>query len=235
MGFKTKTGKPCMLLLKLGQREHLERLREGTLYMNSLAFFKSVESDSARGDPYEGTDSITQPSDIGQIVIDPHIPGWEKLHVPPSDLTGPVRIALNRTSSCNIFCMFSVSRPIDGPIFPKSYQWFGDSFVLFTNTKEFLTRVVAAAKRQGLNVKSRPVEYYDGTKYSGATGRFRKRSIYSHQNEYRVVVEPGIVGPLHLQIGDLSDITSEVTRLDLADEVLKFSSNDAVEAGLSWD
>jgi hypothetical protein len=226
-----------MLLLKLGQREHMEMLRKGLLYMNSLAFFKLLEADPARSDPYEGTDSIIQPFDIAEFILDPHIPGLDPFHVhgAPDGLVGPVRIALNRTSSCNILCMFAVNRLIEAPIFPKSRQWFGDSFVLFTDIREFFTRLEAVAKRQGLKVEGRPVEYYDETKYSGRTGRFRKPSIYSHQSEYRIVVEPGVDGPFRFEIGDLSDITSEVIPLDVADEALKFSPADALEAGLSWD
>lgn len=235
MGLRTRTGEPCMLLLKLGQKEHMEMLRKGLLYMNSLAFFTSLEADPARGDPYEGTDSIIQPCDIGEFIIDPQIPTFEKIRVVPSDLAGPVRIALQRTSSCNVFCLFAVNKPIEGSIFPKSYQWFGDSFVLFTHTQEFLSRVAAAAKRRGLKVEGRLVEYYDEFKYSGATGRFRKPSIYSHQSEYRIALETGVQGPFRFEVGDVRDITSEVFPLDSADEVLKFRPADAEAAGLSWD
>ncbi len=175
-----------MILLKLGQKEHLEMLRKGLLYMNSLAYFTALEADVARGDPYEGTDSILQPCDIGEFHFDPHVPGIDPLHVhgAPDGLVGPVRFALHRTSSCNIFCMFAVSKPVVGPIFPKSSEWPGDHFVLFTNTQEFFNKVVFAAKDQGLRVEGRAVEYYDETKYSGQTGRFRKRSVYSYQCEY---------------------------------------------------
>ena len=79
------------------------------------------------------------------------------------------------------------------------------------------------------------VKYYDETKYSGKVGRFLKRSTYSYQREYRIAVEPGVHEPFHFEIGDLRDITSEVISRDLADDVLKFSPEDAVEAGLSWD
>ena len=68
-----------MLLLKLGQREHMEMLRKGLLYRNSLAFFKLLEADPARSDPYEGTDSIIQPFDIAEFILDPHIVGSGKL------------------------------------------------------------------------------------------------------------------------------------------------------------
>jgi hypothetical protein len=226
-----------MILLKLGQKEHLEMLRKGLLFMNSLAYFTALEDDAARGDPYEGTDSILQPCDIGEFLFDPHVPGIDRFHVygAPDGLVGPVRIALDRTSSCNIFCMFAVNKPVVGPIFPRAHEWPGDHFVLFTNTQEFFNRVVVAAKNQGLRVEGRAVEYYDEAKYSGQTGRFRKRSVFSYQREYRISVEPGIDGPLRFEIGDLSDITSEVISRDLADDVLKFSPHDAVEAGLSWD
>jgi hypothetical protein len=222
------------VLLKLGAREHLEMLRKGLLYMNPLAFFASLEGDPARGDPYEGTESIFQPRDIGEFVIDPHLPSWEKIEVAPSDLAGPLQIALDQTSRCHIFCLFAVNRPVDGPIFPKSYEWFGESFLLFTNTQEFLSRVVAAARRQDLRGRARLVEYYDETRYSGPIGRFRKPSKYSHQCEYRIALETGADGPFRFEIGDLTDITSEVIPMALADDVLKFRSEDARAAGSSW-
>jgi hypothetical protein len=226
-----------MILLKLGQKEHLEMLRKGLLYMNPLAYFTALEDDAARGDRYEGTSYILQPCDIGEFLFDPHLPDMDPFHVhgAPDGLVGPVRIALNRTSSCNIFCMFAVNAPIVGPIFARAREWPGNHFVLFTNTQEFVNRVVAAAKSRGLRVGGRTVEYYDETNYSGQTGRFRKRSVFSYQCEYRIVVEPGVDGPLHFEIGDLSEITSEVISRDLADDVLRFSPKDAVEAGLSWD
>jgi len=236
MSLKTQSGQPCMLLLKLGQKEHLEKLRAGLLYMNSLAYFTALESDAARSDPYEGTDTIMQPCDIGEFVFDPRMPGIQPLRFngPPDGLL-ELRISLNRTSACNIFCMFAVTQPFVASIFPRTREWPGDHFVLITNTQEFVNRVAVAARRQRLRVEGRAVEYYDETKYSGQVGRFRKRSVYSYQCEYRIVVEPGVDGPFLFEIGDLRDITSEVISRDLADDVLKFSPEDAVEAGLSWD
>ena len=90
----------------------------------------------------EGTDSIIQPCDIGEFIIDPQIPIFEKIRVVPSDLAGPVRIALQRTSSCNIFCLFAVNKPIEGSIFPKSYQW-------FTTIPLFYSRTPAGVPLQG--------------------------------------------------------------------------------------
>jgi hypothetical protein len=132
--------------------------------------------------------------------------------------------------------MFSITEPIVGPVFPEGHAWPGDHFVLFTNTPEFLTRIARAANSQGLlAVQCGMVKYYDEAEYSGETGRFRKRSRFAYLREFRIVAEPGLDGPRHFEIGDLTDITSEVTPLSVADEVLKFSPEDAIAAGLSWD
>src|ERR1022692_150461 len=160
-----------MLLLKLGEREHLEMLRRGLLYMNSLAFFKSLEADQTRRDRREGIDYIYQPGDC-EFVLDPGIPGFEKIRASAASGLAGVQIRTRRTSSCNIFCMFAVTKPIEGSLFPKSHPWFGDSFLIFTQTQEFLSRVEAAANHQGLKGECRLVQYYDENNYTGEAGRF---------------------------------------------------------------
>lgn len=235
MPFKTQSGEPCAILLKLGKKEHLETLREGLLYMNTLDYFNKLEVDSARSDEYEGTDSILQPKHIRHFILDADVPGRSPHAVNPQSLIGPIRTARLRTSACNVFCMFSITEPIVGPVFPEGHEWFGDHFVLFTETPQFLTRVALALQSQGLRGCRGMVEYYDESEYSGETGRFRKRSRFAYQREYRIVVGPGLDGPRRFEIGDLTDITSDVTPLSLADEVLQFTPEEAIAAGLTWD
>jgi hypothetical protein len=235
LALKTQNGEFCWILLKLGQKEHLEMLRKGLLYMNTLDYFNKLEEDLARSDQYEGTDSILQPQHIKSFVIETKVPGFEFHRVNPQELCGPIRVGRFATSACNLFCMVSINEPIVGPIFPKCREWFGDHFVLFTDVPAFLDRVATAARTQRLNAEGRLVEYYDESEYSGQTGRFRKRNRFAYQREFRVIVEPGLDGPRSFEIGDLSDITSEVTPLSLADDVMKFTPEDAIAAGLTWD
>jgi hypothetical protein len=223
-----------MLLLKLGRKEHLESLRKGLLYMNPLAYFRSLEADQARGDPHEGIDYIYQPGDC-EFVLETGIPGFEKIRGSAASGLASVQIRMQRTSSCNIFCMFAVTKPVEGPVFPKSDYWFGDSFLIFTQTQEFLSRVAAAAKHRGLKYEGRLVQYYDEKKYTGAAGRFSKPSSFSYQREYRIALETDGRGPLCFEIGDLCEITSDVLPIDLADQVLRFRAEDLQAAGLSWD
>lgn len=235
MALKTHDGRQVAILFKIGQKEHLEMLRHGLLYMNTLDYFIKLEADGARADSYEGTDRILQPQHVRDFVIEPHVPGLSPHRVNPKDLAGPIRMGRRQTSACNVFCLCIVREPIVGPVFPEVHDWFGEHFVLFTDTQAFLDRVVLAAKRQELRIEARPVEYFDESEYSGETGRFRKRSCFAYQREYRIAAEPGLEGPRRFEIGDLTDITSEVTSRSVADEVLKFTPEDAAEAGLVWD
>jgi hypothetical protein len=232
MGYSA--GQDWMLLLKLGRREHLEAVRQGRLYMNPLSYFIDLEEDKARGDPFEGTETIIQPKDIGDFHIDPKMPGMGRITITEADLAGPVRIRLEDTSACNLFCLFAITSPIDGVIFPQEYPWFGDSILLFKNTEEFLSRLQRAAAEQHLRGEGRLVTYYDENAYSGRTGRFMKSSRYSHQKEYRLTLETGKDCPFVFDVGELTDITSEILPFDKADELMKFDSAAALKAGLSF-
>jgi hypothetical protein len=219
-------------LLKFGERVHLEELRNhGIIYMRSLAEFTKLESDSARGDPYEGATNIIQPKHVKNLVLE--APGFGKHAINPSDLCGPVRIAKFVTSACNVYCMFAITGPVDGELVNRQNLQFGDSFLLVLHPQEFLDRIVKAAKETGLaSLESRLVDYFDESEYSGKVGRFRKRSAFSYQNEFRIVVEPGSNTPRKLAVGSLTDITSEVLPLAEVSQHLDFSPRSFQEAGL---
>jgi hypothetical protein len=223
-----------MILLKLGRKAHLEELRHGLLYMNPLSYFRTLEDGSTRGDKREGDDYILQPEEAN-LVIDTGIPSIGRISAAPGDLAGPIRIARDRTRSCNLFCMFAITRPVERPMFGTSHGWPGDSFVLFTHTQEFLSRIALAAQEQGKRIESGLVEYYDDLTYSGQLGRFRKPTRFSYQSEYRIALEPESVRAIPFQVADLTDITSQVFPIDRADDVLKFDSEDLAADGISWD
>jgi len=223
-----------MIFIKLGRKEHMEQFRTGLLYMNTLSYFRELEADTARADRREGVDSIIQPKDLGETYIDTGAPGVGRISIPPEDLAGPITFSMNRTRHCNLFCLYALTKPVKNLLFPREHDWFGDSLVLVTNTQEFLNRLGIAATEQKLTMGGAPVEYYDDNSYSGRVGRFKKPSRFAHQNEYRITIETGVDEAFRLQIGDISNLTSEVMPLDRADEFLKFTEADATEAGLNW-
>lgn len=198
--------------------------------MSCLADFPKLESDPARGDCFEGTAHIIQPKDV-EITIDTGKVGRGKLVARGSDLAGPVRIEPDGVASCNVYCMFAVTKPVDGELVNSENLKFGDWVVAVLNVGEFLSRVAMAAKASGITYQAGTVEYYNAEKHSGETGRFRKRSIFAYQNEYRIVVEPGSAQPRKLVVGSLLDITSEILPSREANQRFDFSSRSAREAG----
>jgi hypothetical protein len=189
----------------------------------------------ARGDRFEGIDSILQPQHLGEAYIDSGIPSIGRIEIRREDLAGPITVAMNRTARCNLFCLYALTKPVQDVLFSTEHDWFGgDSLVLIRNTQEFLDRIRRAALEQKLPLEGAPVEYFDEAGYSGKVGRFKKSARFSYQHEYRIAIETGISGPFRFQIGDILDITSEVIQFDRAEECLKFTEADAREAGLTW-
>jgi hypothetical protein len=220
-------------LLRFSRQEYLQRFRdEGFLYLNTLQYFRDLESDPERADPFEGTETIIQPKDLGESFIDTptHL---GRIAISPQDLAGPVRIALNRTMACNVYCTFGVTGPVDSDIVPERGLGLGDWFVLVLNPSEFISRVSAAARDVGLGCQSGLVQYYDSRQYSGYVGPFRKPSEFASQNEFRLVLGPGCGQPVELVAGSLVDITSEVLPTCDVNTLLDFSSSSFCEAGLA--
>jgi hypothetical protein len=225
---------PVYALLKFGQKQHIQAFRnDGLLYMKPLAEFAKLESDAARGDRFEGTTEIIQPQHVGELRFDTGTLGLGKFTAKPSDLAGPIRVGLSRTASCNVYCMFAVTKPVDGELVSSQNFEFGDSCVIVLNPPEFLNRFVRAATDAGVSYQHGLVEYYDLDEYSGEIGRFRKRSSFSYQNEFRIVVEPGSTEPRELLIGSLLDITSEVIPSSEINQRFDFSTRSAREAGIA--
>jgi len=220
------------VLLKFGTRAHLEQFREdGLLYMNPQAYFSKLEDDLVRKDRFEGTDKIFQPNDLKHLTIESNVDG-KKIVIKPSDMAGPLRISMGK-SACNVYCMFSVTRPMIGDAIDKRNQAFGDSFAIVLNTQEFLARVCSAAETAHFTCEYRLVEYYDPNVHSGETGPFRKPSTFAYQNEFRLTVSPGSTSPLKLTIGSLLDITTPIHLLSDINDIVDFGEESARQAGLA--
>ncbi len=225
------SGNPVMVLLKLGQREHMEQFRKGRLYMNPLRYFRDLESDPARADRYEGATHIFQPKDV---VFTLSAPGFGKIAVDSKDLAAAMTISMNSELRCNVFCLHAITEPIKGTPFPSKHEWFGESMVLVLNAPEFLNRVVSAAEAQKFAGKSKLVEYIDDEAYTGKLDRFKKSDRFAHQREYRIALDSPGTNPLILAIGDITDIPSEVLPFCDANKLLQFSEDDARAAALIW-
>lgn len=210
-----------VILLKFQKRKYLEEFREkGLLYLNPQSHFTKLEADAVRSDRFEATDRIIQPKDLKQMTIENNIDG-RKIVVPGSDFVGPILINFGKRS-CNIYCMFAVTKPSVGPFVDERNFAFGDSFILVLNTQEFFDRFCAAATAAEFGYEYRLVEYYDVETHSSETGAFRKPNTFAFQNEFRFVLRPGVVEPIRLFLGDLTDITTPIHPLADINRLVEF-------------
>jgi hypothetical protein len=221
-----------MVLLKFGQRQHLEEFRKnGLLYLNPEKYFTDLEDDIVRGDRFEGTDQIHQPKDIRHLRIENNVTG-SVVMIGPEDLAGPISVRFSKSPPCNLFCMFSGTKPVDGPFVSERNFGFGDSFILVLNTQKFIDRICTTAKKAGFGYTYGPVEYYDADGYSGETGLFRKPSTFAYQQEFRFAIEPGSLQPIRMVAGSLEDLTTPVYSLLDINKIVDFGTESAKQAGL---
>ena len=142
------------VLIKIGRKCHMKELRSfGAVFMQPLAYFKQLEGDESRGDHFEGSLQIVQPQNA-HVSMDF---GGREVNIDAADIVGPVVIGGNHEDRCNVFCMYSITRPTDlFPINPR-VECFGNSFVMVKNTQEFIRRLHAAANKAGFKCEYRPV------------------------------------------------------------------------------
>jgi hypothetical protein len=202
------------------------------LYLNPLTYFCKLESDPVRADRFEGTHHVFQPASLKKFTITNNVDGSE-IVIPPSDLAGPILVALNSDSSCNAYCMFAVTRPVQGPLVDERVLGFGDAFVIVLDTQKFIDRFCTAAKTAGFGYEYRLVEYYDPDMYSGKTGPFQKPSTFDYQQEFRMILRPGGAEPIRLVVGSLLDITTPIHSLSELNSIVDFGTESARRAGLT--
>ncbi len=200
-----------IVLCKFGRREHLEQLRNGLLYMQTLSYFAALEHDELRADPFEGTTFIAQPRDIGSIAL--QVPQLSlSTTIRPSDLAAPTTFS-PKENACNVFCMLAIDWPASYPsspsVDPLNVQ-FGNSVVLISNGSEFLKRVRDAARAAGSELIAGFVRYNGPDSYTGPTGPFWKSSNFDYQREYRLVAVPGWNSAIKLQLDNLHDVTTDI-------------------------
>jgi len=201
-------------IFKLGQKIHMEELLyEGHVFMNNVSYFAKIEDDSPRSDPDEGTRYCLNAD--GATFRRKQGTEWQTI----GSLSGAMRFRSDVLASANLYCLHARTERDYGKVFILDQLGFGDAYVLFLNSDEFLRRVQEAATKIGQRLQSRVVEYVDRSHYTGAMGIFRKFSEHAKDREFRIALLPGTGQPLSLRLGDLSDIaimgsTNERLRLD---------------------
>jgi hypothetical protein len=207
------------------KQDHANDFLDGTLYMNTLNYFKSLEdTGDGRDDRCESATALFQSNKIINIDIN-------GIKVNPSDLVDRVVIHKHSLLAKHVFCLHAGC--VDGAkqcttaafkrqlrIPPKNIS-LGQVSVLITDVNNFLEKVKNAVILQNMNMRRRLVEYYNPNKINGIfpdeNAAFQKRKCFSHQKEFRFLIESNLnnSSPLKLPIGSIREISTIMSIKDL--------------------
>jgi hypothetical protein len=214
-------GEGAWLLLKVGERQHLERLADGALRFRRLSYYRKTENrGKAMFDAEEGLIAIYQPP-LTEVTI-----GLPGIGARPIRLAGPLTLRSNAPHS--IFCLFTLEpgeweergvtaaelpNMLADITIPRSMEKHGDSVWVILNVEKFLDRVRTAFRHRGLASCGRKVSYVGLTQIHGRVPDdqigFVKGATFRHEREYRIRIDPlrALPDPFILRVGSLRDIS----------------------------
>ena len=199
-------------LIKLGNYENISSLRDkGEIHMNTLPYFREIEDDELRGDPFDSVSEIHRGTK-GHIVI-PNT--GKKIQVTNFEL----RIGPDNPEKFNLYCMYALrARQESYPIDEKNYR-FGTHALIIFNAQTFMDKLKAELKDKNINGSSNLVEYIDND-HTGKVGPFKKLNRFSYQSEWRLLCKNGDGNPRKVIIGPINDISLLVETQNINNEVM---------------
>ena len=209
------------MFLKLGSLKNITDLYEnGTVYINTIEFFKKIEDNELRGDNYEGASEI-----INSLPGTFRIPGidrdfkYEKIHLKKSfdEVLG------------NIYSLYCISskgfpNPLDFRMDEKNLR-FGTHCLMIKDNDYFFKKIKAELKNNGYEFTHGFVNYYDKEKISKELTLFDKPTEFEYQKEFRFYVHNNKLEPIKIQIGSLKDYAEIIETKHLTELKLELKKN----------
>lgn len=184
------------LFLKLGSEKNIFDLFEnGTIYMNTIEYFRKVEDEELRGDRYEGVSRV-----INSLPGTFKIPGidrefnYVKVHLRES----------HKEVLGNIYSLYAISskgfpNPLDFE-FDKRNLRFGTHGVMIKDLPLFFNKIENELKKNNLKFSHGFVDYYDKEEVSREITLFEKPLEFEYQKEFRFYIENDEIKPIKIQI-----------------------------------
>ena len=197
------------LFLKLGSEENILDLFEtGTIYMNTIEYFRKVEDEELRGDKYEGVSKV-----INSLPGTFKIPGidrefnYVKVHLKES----------YKKVLGNIYSLYAISskgfpNPLDFKFDERNLR-FGTHGVMIKDLPLFFNKIENELKKNNLKFSHGFVDYYDKEEVSREITLFEKPLEFEHQKEFRFYVENDKIKPIKIQIGSMKDY-AEILKIE---------------------
>ncbi|MGL1902533.1 MAG: hypothetical protein OCC49_10385 [Fibrobacterales bacterium] len=198
--------KYIITLIKFGERKYMEDFKnEGKMFFQRLRKYCHMEN-REQGDTNEGLTHVYQPDKITLTVNGIEV----------SEIQGVVKVDETGRNPL-IHCMYTLNsdhyidyqKSID--LIDKKCCDFGDTALVITNLKEFHSRFKDACEQRSFGAKCKTVKYVDPESYHGEMGAFRKFDNFSHQNEFRFLLDASIQEESYtLELGSIEDISMMV-------------------------
>ncbi|WP_299584665.1 hypothetical protein [uncultured Sunxiuqinia sp.] len=187
------------MFIKIGAKEHIQDLYDnGTIYINTIEYFRKVEDEELRGDKYEGATEI-----INSLPGTFRIPGidrdfsYEKVHLKKAyeEVLG---------NMYSLYCISSkgFQNPLDFRMDEKNLR-FGTHCLLIKDNQYFFDRIKSELRKNNYEFLHGFVEYYDKDKVSKKLTLFDKPMEFEYQKEFRFYVHNQEIKPIIIQIGSL--------------------------------
>lgn len=203
--------------LKFGDENRINDMFEnGTIFINTIEYFRKHKDKKGRGDPYEGASYIKNyPPGIFEIKSTNYKGNYLKLHIKESyeSVLGNI-LSLYSVSSkwCNNPANFKID---------KRMALFGSHCLVIKNNALFLSLIENKLEENGYKYWHNFVTYYNKEKVSGKINLFQKTNEYAYQREFRFYIENNTLNPIKFQIGHLGEIAEIVPTTDVLKLKLK--------------
>jgi hypothetical protein len=189
------------LFLKLGSEENiLDLFENGTIYMNTIEYFRKLEDEKLRGDKYEGVSRIIN-SLPGKIKIK----GIEREF---NFMSGHIKESHSEILG-NIYSLYAISskgfpNPLDYKFDERNLR-FGTHGLMIKDLPLFFERIENELKKHKYKFHHDFVDYYDKDVINRKISLFEKPLEFEHQKEFRIYVENDKIEPIKIQIGNMKD------------------------------
>lgn len=202
-------------------KEHARDFMAGKLFMNTIRSFKEYKDETGqlRGDEYEGIVALYQPEKLGEVKFGAHT-------ISANDLAAPIVVHSSHLLDHNVFCIYSLNSRDYETVSAETLADFkrtlelhdscfglGKYCVAVLNASLFIERCKSAVNTLNVDCNLGLVDYFNEHEFHGDMPSdkrgYQKRSIFSHQREYRIKLDlsRSQSGPYTLDVGDLSDIS----------------------------
>lgn len=190
------------MFIKFGEEKYLKDLYyNGTIYMNSIQYFRNIEDGELRGDIYEGISRIKN-YPPGQFEI-------PELNFKGNYLALQIRQSYE-TVLGNIYSLYCISSHGWGDLtkfkIDNKNKRFGSHCIVVKDNKKFLSLIENKLKELKVDYTHNFVEYYDKDKINRTITLFEKPLEFEYQKEFRIYVKRLSEKPFVFNIGNITDI-----------------------------